>query len=126
MSIHRQGAGGGARIFAGVILACAMPAWAEDKPSPVVAAAPVGQGAGSRSNEVQEVVVTAERRSEKLSEIPISITAVTGTALEQAGISTTLDLGKVVPGFSMYVNGAYAQPVIRGLAGGPIVRFARH
>jgi iron complex outermembrane receptor protein len=116
MSIHRQGAGGGARIFAGVILACAMPAWAEDKPSPVVAAAPVGQGAGSRSNEVQEVVVTAERRSEKLSEIPISITAVTGTALEQAGISTTLDLGKVVPGFSMYVNGAYAQPVIRGIS----------
>ena len=41
---------------------------------------------------LQEVVVTATRRSESAQNIPISITAITGAALEQAGVADKVDL----------------------------------
>jgi outer membrane receptor protein involved in Fe transport len=38
---------------------------------------------------LQEVIVTATRRSESAQDIPASITAITGSVLEQAGIADT-------------------------------------
>ncbi len=45
-----------------------------------------------------EIVVTAQRRSESLQQVPISITALTGDALRKAGIQDTEQLVTLTPG----------------------------
>lgn len=63
----------------------------------------------------EEVVVTAQRRPERLSEVPISISVISGEQMTDAGIGGTTDLGQVTPGLQFSTNGAYAQPTIRGI-----------
>lgn len=74
--------------------------------------------ATAEESSLGEIVVTAERRSERLRDVPISVTAVTGESLERAGVVGTIDLQKVTPGFFLYMNGGFAQPVIRGVSSG--------
>lgn len=66
--------------------------------------------------EAGEIVVTAQKRSERLRDVPISITAVTGDSLARQGVSTPADLQKVTTGFS-YQRSAFGVPVfnIRGI-----------
>jgi iron complex outermembrane recepter protein len=54
----------------------------------------------SGSNALEEVVVTATKREEHLSDVPISITALSGAQLEEKGITRPEDLANVVPGLS--------------------------
>ncbi len=77
-------------------------------------AAPASATAGSA---VQDVVVTAQRRSENLQKVPIAITAVTGQALEQEGIIGFKDLGTRVPSlrFGAGVTGGENVITMRGL-----------
>ena len=63
-----------------------------------------------------EVVVTAQRRSERLSEVPISVTAQTGEQLARAGVADTRQLANVVPGLTFSAQGPWAQPAIRGVS----------
>ena len=46
---------------------------------------------------VEEIVVTAQRRSENLQKTPISLTALTSDALQSAGIASLADLGQHTP-----------------------------
>lgn len=93
--------------------------------SPVIAhaqsGAPTGvtaHSAGSGPQVLEEVVVTAQRREERLKDVPIAITAITGSQLAASGITNTLQLTAVTPGLNFVVNGAYAQPTIRGIGTG--------
>jgi len=56
--------------------------------------------AASDAAQVTEIVVTAQKREEKLNSVPMSITAVTGQQLAAAGVTQVRDLVKVTPGFS--------------------------
>lgn len=69
----------------------------------------------SNKTESGEIIVTAQRRSERLVDVPISITALDGEALERAGIRSTEDLTTAVPGLNFATNGAFAQPTVRGI-----------
>ena len=62
-----------------------------------------------------EIVVTAQRRDERLTDVPIAITAIPSNLLTRGGITQTSDLGLVVPGLNFAVQGAFAQPTIRGI-----------
>lgn len=62
-----------------------------------------------------EIVVTAQRRAEKLTDVPIAVTSVSGDTLTAAGIASSNSLGQVVPAFRLDYNGAFAQPTIRGV-----------
>jgi len=64
---------------------------------------------------VEELVVTAQRRSERLQDVPISVTAVTQSTLEQYGVGGTLDLAQAVPGFMVQQRNVNATPYLRGL-----------
>lgn len=75
-------------------------------------AAASGQDTGG---EIAEITVTAQRRSERLSDVPISVTAVSGTSLEASGVSDTTSLTLVTPGLRMDRLGVYTQPAIRGV-----------
>lgn len=68
--------------------------------------------AGSYSG---EILVTAQRRSERLQDVPISVTALTQDSLASAGISGTQDLAQVTPGLVFARSSAFAQPTIRGI-----------
>ena len=61
------------------------------------AAAPDAPAAGQQA-ELPAVIVTAQRRSENLQAVPISVTAVSGKALEDAGYQSVTDLQYLVPG----------------------------
>ncbi len=100
----------GALPYALSVAACTIPvaakAQAADPPT-----APTQQAVPT-----EDIIVTAQKRSERLRDVPVSITAETGEQLKAQGISSPADLGKVVPGFS-YQASAYGTPVftIRGI-----------
>ena len=62
-----------------------------------------------------DIIVTAQRRSERLADVPISITVLGGDALDASGIRTSEDLSSAVPGLNFATNGAFAQPTVRGI-----------
>ena len=63
-----------------------------------------------------EIVVTAQKRSERLSDVPLSVSAASGEQLAKAGVASPADLGKIVPGFT-YQPSNYGPPVfsVRGI-----------
>ena len=65
---------------------------------------------------VAEIVVTAQKREQSINQVPLSITAVTGDALLERGITSTADLSKVVPGF-VFAPSPFQEPVyvLRGV-----------
>ena len=65
---------------------------------------------------VEEVVVTAQKRSERIQDVPLSITAVTSDQLTKQGITSVADLEKIAPGFT-FAESQYGTPVfsIRGI-----------
>ena len=62
-----------------------------------------------------EVVVTAQRRSERLVDVPASVSVVTSTELTNSGIQDSRDLRLLTPGLNITSQGTYVQPTIRGI-----------
>ncbi len=62
-----------------------------------------------------EIIVTAQRRNERQVNVPIAITAVSAKSLATAGVSSTAELGQVVPGLRLDLSGAFFQPTVRGV-----------
>ena len=60
--------------------------------------------------------MTAQKRSQRISDVPMSISAVTGAQLQAKGVTQVSDLDKVVPGFSFRPSN-FGTPVytIRGV-----------
>jgi outer membrane receptor protein involved in Fe transport len=54
-----------------------------------------------RDNELTEIVVTATRREEILSRVPISIVAITPEQIDEKGIKDFADIARYVPGVTM-------------------------
>ena len=79
------------------------------------------QSRGSTSEEVtpgqlEEVIVTAQKRSERIQDVPMSITAASRDELSKEGVFSPADLEKVAPGFT-YRQSQNGTPVyaIRGI-----------
>src|SRR5271166_5785722 len=58
--------------------------------------------------ELQEIIVTATRRAASAQDIPLSITAVSGAALEQAGIEDIAGLAHSVAGVNFDDKGPFS------------------
>src|SRR5690606_30943990 len=78
------------------------------------AAAPATE-ADERAREHREIVVTAQRREERLRDVPLSVTAQSAEQLSNAGVDTSRDLTRTVPGLNFSFYGAWAQPAVRGV-----------
>jgi iron complex outermembrane receptor protein len=77
---------------------------------------PSAAGADSGGTaELEAVIVTAQRRSENLQDVPISVEAFNATALDAAVITTTADLDIITPGLETGSESGYAQPHLRGV-----------
>ncbi len=80
---------------------------------PAVRAADVG----GANDALEEVVVTAQKRSETILSVPISITALGAAALEQRGIRDLNDIASATPSLSITSNNGfgYSNVSIRGI-----------
>jgi outer membrane receptor for Fe3+-dicitrate len=61
------------------------------------------------------VIVTAQRRSENLQSVPISVTALNASQLTRSGVADVQQLSLVVPGLNVQNANGYATPYIRGV-----------
>ena len=84
-------------LLAGVALAAMLPAAA-------YAAAPDGAApaaATASASTVDEVIVTARKRDERLKDVPIAVTAITAQTLEKEQINTVMDAASLAPGVNI-------------------------
>jgi iron complex outermembrane receptor protein len=105
-NVPAAGSGAIALVFA---VTCVVPAQAQDTKSPAANPAIVEQPTSGN------IIVTAQRRSERLTDVPIAIVAQSAEQLDRAGVTNARDLTIVTPGLRFSGNGANAQPAIRGV-----------
>lgn len=67
---------------------------------------------------LEEIVVTAQKRTESLQDVPISITTITGDKIEQAGINNLEDLAGYVPNLQLAENAVATSIIMRGVGPG--------
>jgi len=85
--------------------------------------APYRGSQASSDNGMGEIIVTARRRAEDVSKIPVAVTAFSSEVLASKQIVNTADLNKITPGLNIVTAGANSNPFItirgqsRGLAG---------
>jgi iron complex outermembrane receptor protein len=113
---HRYLSSGAVCAFLGAALA-ATPAMAQDQADAAAAtnaSADAAQpaAAGGDSN---DVIVTAQRRAQRLQDVPIAVTAITAEQAEAQGITSTHALAQAVTGLTITESGGYVQPFIRGV-----------
>ncbi|MBB5708176.1 exported protein of unknown function [uncultured Sphingopyxis sp.] len=85
-------------------------AHAQSAPAAEVPPAEAVQDAGDG-----DIIVSAQRREERLQDVPIAISAFSGDALQSAGISSTNDLTQITPSLNFTQSSFSPQPTIRGL-----------
>jgi len=87
--------------------------------SPLVTSAAAAQSQGQGTNTVpdqlQEVVVTAEKRTESLQSVAASISAVGQDEIQNLDAKTLSDVARTVPGLVLVNNGISDVPTIRGI-----------
>jgi outer membrane receptor protein involved in Fe transport len=69
----------------------------------------------AQSEGLEEILVTAQRREQSLQDVPISVTAVTGEAIEQGGFSDVEDLSIFVPNLFMRDAFTGQSLIVRGV-----------
>ena len=103
--------GGRRRLLAVTALASGVligrPGWTQTTTATADKAQPV---------QVGEIIVTAQKRKERLNDVPMSITAASGQTLARRRIESVADLEKIAPGFS-YSQSQNGTPVfsVRGI-----------
>jgi iron complex outermembrane receptor protein len=96
-------------------LGLAGPAYAQDASGPAQSQTPA-----SPDQDVNDIVVTATRRSESVRDVPFNIQAISSEVLEKSGATDIADFARTVPGLSITDNGARegVTLVLRGLRTG--------
>jgi outer membrane receptor protein involved in Fe transport len=84
----------------------------------LVLAASATLAVSAQAQMLEEVVVTAQKRVESLQDVPISITAVSGSKMAEAGVMKIEDLQTFTPNLSMTESGISTQIYIRGIGTG--------
>ena len=79
-------------------------------------AAAAAADAASTTTALEEVIVTAQKRSENLQDVPASITALTSDALEARQINSLADLRALVPSFQVGYNYGSNLITLRGVS----------
>jgi len=86
---------------------------------PAVLPISVADPAATASSSVEEVVVTAQRRSQSVQNVPATIQAFTGQTLDNLHVNTTTDILKYVPNVTYGNNGpGQGNIFMRGLSAG--------
>ena len=101
-----------AALAVAVLGVASAPSWAQ-QPTPASGTSVAASGAGA----LQEIVVTAEKRSATIQSTPLSVTAYSGAQLLAAGISDMSEIGYETPGVSERNSGpGQTEYEMRGIA----------
>jgi iron complex outermembrane receptor protein len=93
-----------------VIVAAALAASAANAQNAPAAPPPaIATGANGASTQVGEVVVTAQRRSESISKVPVAISALDSNKLRENTVTRESDLQSLVPGLTVKATGSQNQ-----------------
>ncbi len=92
----------------------AVPALAQSTAGATAPATPAAEPAADTPG-IPDIVVTAQRREERLQTVPIAITAIDARGLEQAGIRDITRLEVLTPGLTVGQSGSDSRPALRGV-----------
>ena len=99
---------------AAISVAGATPAFAQNAGNGGQAGA-APQAVAQDTSTVGDIVVTANRREERLQEVPIAVAAYGAQELHASGANTVQDLGNLTPGLTIANQSAGITPFIRGI-----------
>lgn len=86
------------------------------KPLALSLASALGLGYGASTfAQLEEVVVTAQKRQESMQDVPIAISAFTNDAMKDLGIANAQDLQVATPGLVFTSVGTLGSPYLRGV-----------
>lgn len=96
-----------ALVIAAAMTSPALAAAAQDSPE---------AESSARVGGIEEIVVTAQKRAERVNDIGMSIQAIGSDDLTKLGVTDTADLSKITPGFN-FTAGGFGMPIytIRGI-----------
>src|SRR3984957_14680167 len=108
-----------ASILGSAALAASAAAAADQSTGPSPTTTSDSSAPSTGSLELDEVTVTAQRRSERAQDVPISIQALTGETLQELNVSTFDDYIKYLPNVTSANNGpGQSEIFMRGLSAG--------
>jgi iron complex outermembrane recepter protein len=81
----------------------ASPAWAQTDPET------------AEASDENEIIVTAQRRAERLEDVPVAIVALSADTIEKSGVQRMTDIGQIATGVQINRGGSFTQPAIRGI-----------
>jgi outer membrane receptor protein involved in Fe transport len=85
--------------------------------TPVSTTNPVEESGADKEAQASEIVVTAQRFEQRLQDVPLSVSALTGEELQARGVSQLSDLQYSVPGLSSFDYGPGVEYIqIRGVS----------
>lgn len=85
---------------------------AEETPTPQPDQA---QSQQTEGHGLEEIIVTAQRRSENLQKVPIAVTVLSADTLDKEGVDDAMLLATTVPGLTYTTQGNLGVPRIRGI-----------
>src|SRR5690606_25272096 len=112
-STHLRAAAACAAVAAALLSGAAAQAQDQDAP------APTAPPTDNRPRSIGEIVVTAQKREQRLQDVPVSITAVTGEAIEDLKITDLRSVQSYVPNMAVLNSGVNPVVFIRGFGSGP-------
>ena len=79
-----------------------------------------GSGALAQGLVLEEVIVTATKRTESMQDVPVAVTSVSGEKIAEAGIQGLTDLAEYIPNVSINFSAGDSpgQIIIRGVGSG--------
>jgi iron complex outermembrane receptor protein len=102
--MHRQPATYAWLLAGASACALASPAFAQAPPQAPAAA-----------TNLEEVLVTAERREQSLQDVPLAVDVASAATIERANITNVTDLGRLMPSLQITNYFTYVLPFIRGI-----------
>lgn len=76
---------------------------------------PLFAAASAQAQQVEEIIVTAQKRQENIQSVPIAISAFTADDLGKMGVTSTMSIGEITPGLQMTKQVGSATPYLRGV-----------
>ena len=62
----------------------------------------IAPNAQAQESLIEEVVVTARKREESLQNVPVAVSALSPSQIEQSGVLTIIDVAKLVPNVELH------------------------
>ena len=73
---------------------------------------------GAYAAELEEIIVTAQKRAESLQDVPVSLVAISGTKIAEAGLHSFQELSQYVPNLTITENAVNTIISMRGIGVG--------